>query len=340
MLKPTLKQRILKAADWFVNSQVVQKKPYWDANHGRYLYNRHIKSGTTVLGINWSCARGIMVALSAYELTGKARYLNSAKMAGDYLKALQIIYPDNDKIDGSIAEQVPQSIITGTRDAVEAADAFLFIYRITGEREYLDRATMWAQWFFKNIKSKGWPSGYFKLYSKNSYKKSGLFLQAADAMFFFHLYKATGQKAYVKNTFPFLLNALKEKHFRNDGALISDRFACHHTGMGRNKTNIVLNDDGCGVALLCDYAVNKERSVLDLCLSYGNYLISQKMPLGIYSAFPIQAIYLAELSKISGNPSYIEFVESNLKHLIDLQVLSHKYPNIKGAFRGEDEESK
>jgi len=47
----------LKAADWFVATQVLLKKPHWDANHGRFVYTYHIPTKNRVLGLAWTQGR-------------------------------------------------------------------------------------------------------------------------------------------------------------------------------------------------------------------------------------------------------------------------------------------
>ncbi|MFH1759569.1 MAG: hypothetical protein ABIA63_00575 [bacterium] len=334
----SLKTRILAAADWYVNSQVISKQPYWDANHGRFIYNRHIKSGITVLGINWTCARGIMVTLATYELTGNKKYLEAARRAGEYIKSLQLVTPWNPRINGAIAEQMPQSEMSAPRDAVEAADALLFLYRITKDKEYLIRAELWADWFLKNVKPMGWPVGYFSLYN-NNHNKTYYFFEVANSMFFYHLFLATENRKYVSQIFPYLVEPFKAKNFREDGAILTLKFDAHHSGRGKDA-GIAQNDDGCGITLLCDYKLKKDKKTMALCLKYGDYIISQKLPRAIHSAFPSQAIYLIELAKVSGDSKYSDYVINNLHYITDLQIIKHKAPCIQGAFKGEDEGGK
>ncbi len=330
-----IRMRALAAADWFVKSQVIMHSPYWDANHGRYIYNRHVPSARTVLALNWGTARGIMVCLSAWELTHKQSYLDSALRAGSYLKSLQIMDPRVPKLFGAFAEQVPQSDTTAPRDAVEAADGLLFLYRATGDRDYLERAECWAKWFLREIKPMGWPPAYFHLYD-NEHDRSLWFVECAAVMFFYHLYLATGKKEYVQKTFSYLLDPIRRKHFREDGALLTGRFIDIHSGRGKDA-QVAQNDDGVGIALLCDFTVRKDEKVMNICRNYGNFLISRPMPRATFSAFPSQAIFLLELSKLCGDRRYSDFVRENLTCITSLQILKHKDPCVQGAFRGEDE---
>ncbi|MHC4716227.1 MAG: hypothetical protein ACYS5V_04600, partial [Planctomycetota bacterium] len=152
----------LRAADWYVNSQCIMRKPYWDANHGRFIYTRHIPSGRTVLGIGWTQGRGIFVLLAAWELTRDERYLKSALLAAEYIKILQIYdCPDNPRRQYAIREEVPQSWYSNTRDAVEAALGLLCLYRVTGQEDLLRRVVDFEKWFQANAWSRsGWPVGH------------------------------------------------------------------------------------------------------------------------------------------------------------------------------------
>src|SRR5579862_5150471 len=100
----------LNGAQWFVNSQVKMEKPYWDANHGRFIYDRHLPTGRSVLGLNWTQGRGIFCLLAAWELTGRTELLETAVRAANYIKILQIYdCPDNPRRQFAIREEVPQS---------------------------------------------------------------------------------------------------------------------------------------------------------------------------------------------------------------------------------------
>ncbi len=142
----------LNGARWFSNSQVRMEKPYWDANHGRFIYDRHLPSGKTVLGLNWTQGRGIFCLLAAWELCGETELLESAIHAANYIKILQIYdCPDNSRRQVAIREEVPQSWRSAPRDATEAALGLLFLYRVTGNSELLRRVVDYQQrWLVGN----------------------------------------------------------------------------------------------------------------------------------------------------------------------------------------------
>ncbi|MBL8027097.1 MAG: hypothetical protein JNL74_11835, partial [Fibrobacteres bacterium] len=114
--KDKYKKAALKAADWFVNNQIVEKKPNWDANNGRFPYHIHLPSGYVTMGLNWTMGRAVMVLLSAFKATKNKRYLESAARAIAYNKTLQVM-DSRDPNFGAIHEETPQSPYCYPRDA-------------------------------------------------------------------------------------------------------------------------------------------------------------------------------------------------------------------------------
>ena len=325
----------LSAARWFVHSQCRMKKPYWDANHGRFMYNRYLPDGRTVLGLNWTQGRGIFVLLAAWELSRREEFLQSALVAGEYIKILQIHdCPDNSRRQFAIREQIPQSTWSAPRDAAEAALGLLHLYRATGRDDYLRRAVNFEKWFRANAWGPGgWPASSVSLVSKQRNTRVGAF-QAGDARLFYYLHKATGRRRHLADLVRIADQVLR-RFLRPDGAIAERRVHVHHTGPGGE----VLNDDGLMVGLLCAHEATGEPRYLDACLRHARWITETiAAPPKMLSALPCMCTFLIELSAVTGEPGYRDWAADMLaRHVLPLQVRDRRDRLADGAFRGEDE---
>lgn len=334
--KSELLRRVILAVDWYLNIQVVNKKPWWDNNHGRFIYTRHMPTGKTVLGICWTQARGIMCCLAAYQRTRKAKYLEAAERAAAYLLQLQIMDPSDPRFYGALHEEIYCSEDSNVRDAAESALALTCLYRITRNREYLRRAELWMAWHLKHgVDAQGFPLAHYNLV--NAHKTpSGFSFSGANAMALYALYQVTRREAY-KKAFKRMVGELIRRFWKDGPAyFIAGTFASHHASKGAEQ-GVALNDDGDGVVLLQAFKLLKDCRYLDMALRYGDYLLKQKLPYGIYSAHPGRFNFLADLAHVSGQKKYSGYVEANLGHLLKLQHLKKGDRMHHGAFRGEDE---
>lgn len=325
----------LAGAQWFVQHQVRMQKPYWDANHGRFFYNRHLPTGKTVLGLNWTQARGIFCLLAAWELTGQRAYLEAAIRAGNYLCILQIYdAPENTRRQFAIREQVPQSWESAPRDASEACLAFLFLYRATRNPDYLRRAADYERWWARNVwNSERWPCNFVQLESPQRDLSVRSF-QAGSAPIFYYLHLATKKRAYLRDLVQMGRQTLK-RFCHSDGSIRSGQIDPHHT-LGSGE---VLNDDGLMGALLCCYQATKDKVFLDACRRHSAWIrASVRPPLPIVSGLPCMCCFMAELSAVTGEPEHRDWaVQTLLEHVLPLQIQSKRDPLTAGAFRGEDE---
>lgn len=325
----------LNGARWFVNSQVRMQKPYWDANHGRFIYTRHLPSKATVLGLNWTQGRGIFCLLAAWELTGDPVFLETAIRAGNYIKILQIYdAPENQRRQFAIREQVPQSWESAPRDASEACLALLFLYRATRDKSYLKHAADYETWFSRNVwNDERWPVNFVTLTSTGRDLSVRSF-QAGNAPIFYYLYLATGKKRYLRDLVR-MADQTIARFIHADGSIRSGKIDPHHT-LGSGE---VLNDDGLMGALLCAYQATGRAKYLDVCKRHSAWIrASVRPPLPIVSGLPCMCTFMVELSAISGEPAHEAWAVETLKrHVLPLQVRAPKDPMTGGAFRGEDE---
>jgi len=333
-LQLRLRTALLAAADWFVTSQVRTEKPHWAADEGRFIYTLYLKHDRPVRGLSWTQGRGIMVTLAAWELTGRPEYLACARLAGEYIKSLQIYdCADDPRRQYAIREEVPTSDKSYPRDALEAALGFLFLFRATGERDYLRRVEHFASWYERNAwHPDGWPRGGVSLVDPAKDSGPGAFYQAVAGLLFVNLYRATGHQAYLRNLRP-LVDGVS-RHFRADGAMIDEYNEGHHS-----KDGVVQNDDGTMVTMLAAHRVTGDATYLDACLRYGDWILAnQKLPLPTISGLPSICCFLIELSAASGQTKYRDWaVTALVQHTLPLQVPAGVHPLATGAFRGEDE---
>ena len=331
----TFKRAGVAAATWYVKSQCRMTRPYWDANHGRFIYNRYLPDGRTVLGLGWTQGRGIFVTLAAWELTGGDTFLQTARLAAEYVKILQVHdCPDNPRRQFAIREEIPQSGYSAPRDATESILGMLFLHRATGENDYLDRAVNYARWFDANAWGRdGWPCNWVDLCTR-ARPKPGTGIQAAQAILFHHLHQATGvrkYRTYVRR----IADLTLARHVRADGAVVTNSSMSHHAGPG----GVMLNDDGLMIGLLCAHQCTGRAKYLDAVIRHAHWLMANiTRPPAMISALPCMCTIMVELSAVTGEEVYREWAADMLtKHVLPLQVRSRRDPLTDGAFRGEDE---
>ena len=334
----------LKAADWFVNTQVLMKMPYWDANHGRLVYNYHVPTRRTVLGLSWTQGRGIITLLQAYEATEKPEYLKTAIQAAEYIKHLQILDQRSPRRFGAIREECPASWYVYPRDALEAALGLTYLWRVIADDEYLYRARLFADWFINvAMDGTGWAPGAAYLYEADAaaHPPWHTYCLGGGAYFFINLFKATGDSVYVDKAFRPLVEHLLEHYVREDGVISArtreEREKKARPDAGRYD-GVSINDDCCGVTMLVAYKELGEEVYLDRSLRYGDWMMAETGPVPNHAGAALQALTLLELSAISGEQKYADFAREKLApEFMPRQVLGSDDPAIEGAFRGEDE---
>lgn len=340
----------LKAADWFVNSQVTMKRPQWDANHGRFIYTYCIPAKLKILGLSWTQGRGIITELAAWEATGDGKYLKSAIQAGEYIKHLQIMDPRDPRTFGIIREEVPGSWYMNTRDGLEAALGLLYLHRATGDGEWLHRARVFGDWFLSQAfdEKSGWaPASVSLAASENPHLPGHSFCLGGGIYFFALLAKATGDSKYLDRAFRPMARRLADEYVRDsDGAILvspksgrGDVRIGHHEVGDRRYAGLALNDDACGLSVLVAHRELGEARYLDLATKYGELMLRDEYPLPAHAAGPLRALTLAELSRATGEEKYAAFAAGRIAPtFLPSQVGGTGDPDVDGAFRGEDED--
>lgn len=340
--------RALKAADWFVNTQVLMKKPHWDANHGRLVYTYHMPTRNKVLGLSWTQGRGIITLLQAYEATERPEYLRTAVQAAEYVKHLQILDARSPRRFGAIREEVPASWYVYPRDAMEAGLGLLFLWRITRDEEYLYRSRIFGDWLLSQTREgTGWPTGGFYLDEEEAeqHPYRSIYCIGGGAAFFSNLAKATGEARYMDEGLRPMAEYQVEHFVREDGVILNtpkgeaSKGLGHHAAEEARYQGVAVNDDCCGVTMLIAYQELGEQVYLDLSVKYGDWMMACPGPLPNHAAVPLQALTLLDLAELSGEKKYADFARERLAPaFMKGQMLDTGDPAVEGAFRGEDEQ--
>ena len=337
----SLSKAALAGCDWFVRSQIVQQPPNWDANHGRFIYNRHVPTGVSTMGLVWTQARAVMCLLAAYERTGKRVYLDCAERGIGYALSLQDMDRRRPLTYGAFHEETVFSPFSYPRDAIEMADALLQWHRATGDSEALYRAELFFDWFRRN--------------ALTSYPKFGFWAKAsvrfdaapvADRLnrpvacemgcitILTHAYAATGRARYRTWALKMAESTLNNFFPSADGPLAEPPKGkdSHHTG----RDGIIYNDDGGTVGLLNAFELSGQARFLDAAVRTADFYCASDRPVPIVSGLGSIANLLLETYATTENEKYRTHALRYLRRLRDCQVKTGP-ASVRGAFRGEDE---
>jgi hypothetical protein len=344
-------ERALKAADWFVNSQLGKVRPKWSADRGRYLYYHFMPSKKYVPGINWTQGRGISVTAEAYRVTGRERYRESAELAAAYLAAMQPLDPRFPKTLGAIREYTPVDPTGGALDGAQAASSLLILGKAARRPEWIHRGKAFCDYLLRNFSpSKGLVC--FAFYDKadrervvyNKDEGNDCIANATVIPFWF-LYRLTGEKKYLR---PLLWSADRMLEYQQPDGCFHGRKPGdgrplpkmnQHDGVGKGRGRLRLfNDDGMMVVPLAAYRVTGNRKYLDAMVRYLEWIVRTGPVVRPYCSFPAQASAALSIGKEAG----IDVLDWIMAHLEDrvlkLQVRGSGDPDAEGGFRGEDEE--
>lgn len=336
----------LKAADWFVNSQV---KGLWkgDANLGRFLYYYFRPEGKIVPGINWSHGRALFVLTDAYKITGDKKYLASMELGARYMQALQPLDPHYRVTYGAFHEMYPSDNWGGMLDGAQAASGLLMLYRVTGNADYLRHGQAFCDFIVRNWrKDLGMPRLVTFQPETVQYPGDPIdCIHHATAIPLWHCYNITGEGRYAEVIVDAADRVLACQ--RNDGGInaIPDIRALptlpfnHHWGLGEGDDKYLLrNDDGVAVVVLAAYFLTGKQAYLDAMVRYGEWTMANEPHERPFNAFGIQAANVLDIAKVAGldwTPWVLKHVK---QHCLRLQVHGSKDERAEGGFRGEDEE--
>ncbi|MHC4913957.1 MAG: glycoside hydrolase family protein [Planctomycetota bacterium] len=338
--------RALAAADWFAGTQVLMKKPDWDANFGRFVYTYHMPTRNRVLGLSWTQGRAIITLLAAWEATGDGKYLRSAIRGAEYIKHLQILDARRPQTFGAIREEVPASWYVYPRDAMEAGLGLLFLWRVTGDEDLLYRSRVFGDWLISHSMRDGWPTGGYYLDDAERAERGYRHIACigGGAAFFANLAKATGESRYIDEGLRPMAEHMVEHFVREDGVHMTVPLAKRTPEMaagasgGDRYRGVALNDDCAGISMLIAHRELGGGEYLDLTLKYGDWMLADPGPVPRHSGPPLMALTLLDLAEVSGERRYADFAREVLApRVTGVQVLGSGDPVADGAFRGEDE---
>ncbi len=339
-IRKKCRRAALAAADWYVHSQCVVREPFTDANVGRFVYNYYMPKRAKMWALSWTQARGIFVCLNAYHLTGDEKYSTAIQRAGLYLKALQKTDPREPQFVGAIPEAVPVEHFCYPRDTMEAAEAMVLLYRMTRDPDWLERARLTGDWFTNYVLGEdGWPAGSCFFDTKTFGKMRGCW-QIGSAKYFYQMYRVDRDvKAFERSVRPMCDITIQELQ-HPDGSMIpyipTRTRPDHHSG-DKSELDVCYNDDGAGVALLMAHRVLKDKRYLDAAVALGDWMATRQAPFPSNVTVLNFANLLLDLHRLTKRSHYLEWVLTNLKCILDLQVKRSGDPDADGAFRGEDE---
>ena len=334
----------LAGCNWFVNSQLIQKSPNWDANHGRYPYNVHVPTQTRVLGLGWTQARAVMCLLAAYEHTHNEDYLDCARRGIDYARMLQNMDRRFPLTYGGLHEETPHSPFSYPRDAIEVADAFLQWHRVTGDRDALYRAELFFDWLRRNALTSFpgfgfWVRGEVRFDNqplKDRFQRP-ISCQMGCITILTHAYAATRKAVYKDWALKLADSVLRNYSAPDQGPLreSAGQRLSHHT----STDGVIYNDDGGSVGLLNAYKLSRDRRYLDAAIRAAEFFRTLRQPIPIFSGTGSVANFLIEVDHLTKRSTYRPTAEKLARLLLKLQVRSGR-PLVGGAFRGEDEGGK
>ncbi len=341
----------LKAADWFVNSQLGGDGPAWDADRGRFLYYYFMPEGRHVPGINWVQGRALSVLSEAYKLTNEARYLEAAELGARYIAALQVTDPHYEKARGAIRERVPQDGFSGVLDGAQAATGLLMLERVTSNAAHLRRGRAFCDFVMRHFSTTGGLPVSADLYpAEKVVHEAGPehdCIGKCTAIPVWHLRGRTGEEKYLAPVL-WCADRILECQ-RGDGAMLWLRDVAsaeevpepnQHWGRGEGEDRFILrNDDGIVVVVLAAFQATGEAKYLDAAVAYADWIAGNEPHERPFCGFPIQASNVLDIGEASGR-DYSGWVLDNLDaHLLQLQVVGSGNKLAEGGFRGEDEEN-
>ena len=328
----------IAGCDWFVNSQVLEKRPNWDANHGRFMYNVHVPTLRTTWGLGWTQARATMCLIAAYRRTGERKYLESARLGLSYAASLQDMDSRFPLTFGAFHEETPHSPFSYPRDAIEVADAFMQWYAATGNEDALYRAELFFKWFRRNAWKRypgfGWWVRGSVRFDDEKIDDRPIPCEMGCATILAHAFRITRKSVYRRMSLAIADSALRN-YIKPDGGPFRQEIP-RKSDQHVDASGVIYNDDGGGVGLLNAYLLGGGKKYLQAAVRMAEYFAGLDRAIPIYSGIGSVANFLIETWKVTGNETFRRASEKLAGNLLDLQIRSGK-PLVKGAFRGEDE---
>lgn len=347
-------KRAKLVGDWCIANQV---KDTFEPAYGEYLANYH-PTKNFFNGKNELMAGGMMTAMAVnflsmlYDRTSDQEYYDAAIRCGDFLKSLQYLYPGKPKLYGCVGEfsykQVgPETPYFCYRSTTVVGDAFVMLFRLSGDPEYLDRAELIADWFIKYaLAEEGWVV--------DNDKRPGIlnvryYFQMANVLFFYHLYKYSRKERYL-NVIKTMSDYYLKNFVRDDGLFrmtLDDMAFDEHLGnddFARRWWRMhVYNDDFSHVALMCAARVLNDDRYIKPVVDYADWLVCEQNENGsvgepaVWVGSATAGVLWQDLYIATNDMKYHIATEKAMEHLITLQDLVSDDVRQRGGFYGNNE---
>ncbi len=168
------------AGNWYVNTQCTEEKPWGgihtSADNGRFVYE--VFKGTRWsrgAGV-WAQAMAIMDLMDVGVQSGNGKYTDAAKAGIQYLISLQCLDCRYPECQGAFWEHFPCDNISLVRDGATGCFALNYLYAETGNKEYLERAKLFCDWYMKYgcKKENCWPFLYFDFDTRRGHSEESI----------------------------------------------------------------------------------------------------------------------------------------------------------------------
>lgn len=331
-----------KIADWICAVQY--PATHFSSNAGTYPWVIE-GNGSEFQANNWNLAFAVMGLLGAHETFKDGKYENAVFNMARYMKSLQIFDPFKKEHYGAIREITSQTPWCYTRDALSCAWGFLVLYEYTKDAEYLQRAELWAEWYFrKGLDEEGWPlwGVQFEPYFLNQEPQMcndtmGSF-QGGGLNFLYHLARVSGNKKWTGKEFVNMADLLVKYIQQENGFFATIERSTkkppqNDPQSGLHKTNDDLNSLG----LLCAYKATNDKKYLDGVSKYLNAVFDGQKEHGAFedhsvASIPVVLNILMESEKlVNVNFKYENAVERALDKLYSRQSNGYVNPRTAGA---------
>ncbi len=344
-MNESIKQQGLKCAHGIAEWLCSVQYPHLDYHTSAGSFSAIIRpDGTEGIATNWMMAFAGMGLLSAFKAFNCSRYESAALRMGNYLKSLQIFNPFQPEHYGAIRELTPQTPWCYTRDALSVAWSFLEFYRHTGEKEYLERAKLWGEWFLAHgLDEDGWPywghqfSPYFEgreVQMSNNLQGS---FQGGCLNFLYQMNKVTGDKKWTGDVF-IRMSDFFVNYIQQDSGFFS------HIERKTKKPPISdpqhglhkANDDLGTLGLLCAYKVTGNKKYLTAIEKFMNAVfVGQREDGGFEDSVACIPVVLNTIHE-AGNLIHVstmqpQAIEQALMQLFDRQSDGNDIPRMRGG---------
>jgi uncharacterized protein YyaL (SSP411 family) len=208
----------------------------------------------------------------------KHLYEDAVKLGARYLKSLQCFDARWPKAIGGFHEVYPGHEYSAPRDAATGACALLALHLETGEKEYLDRALAFAEWYSTHGSDQdGYPWDDFDLAAGSGTSRKRGDWQAGGALAYYQLWKVTGDGRW-KKPLKKALDVLEKICAAGPGADTAYNFH-------GDCVISVGNDDFANIALFAGYQAFGEQRYLELAAARLRTELARQAPNGAFPGY-------------------------------------------------------